>query len=187
MLGGKIDVRDVPTLEFEARRPSGANRIANVVNLASRSRRLLYRNLIASLPSLKSVCSKPEVLIVDLLLHHFLHRLIHREAAGLLPWWKLLKRFQVLAHDRLSRNKDERVLNEPFVVSARLVFGSLEGIGTKVENLGRTQRNQRLHPDLQAVSGLFHEDDLVLIETKASEIAVVGPIKELAALVGTVG
>ena len=47
----------------------------------------------------------------------------------------------MLSNDRLRRNQHKRVLNEPFVIPACLVFGTLEGIGTQVENLRRAQRD----------------------------------------------
>ena len=80
-------------------------------------------------------------LIACFLLHEFLHGLVDREAAWLLPRWKLLEGCEMLSNDRLRRHKHKHVLNEPFVITAGLVFGTLEGIGTQVENLGRTQRD----------------------------------------------
>ena len=80
-------------------------------------------------------------LIACFLLHEFLHGLVDREAAWLLPRWELLEGCEMLSDDRLRRNKHKRVLNEPFVISACLVFRTLEGVGPQVENLGRAQRD----------------------------------------------
>ena len=35
----------------------------------------------------------------------------------------------MLPHDRLRRDQDERVLDEPFVIGAGLVVPKLEGVG----------------------------------------------------------
>src|ERR1700730_8009922 len=122
-------------------------------------------------------------LITAFLIHQLLHGLVDREAARLLPRWKLLESLQVLRDDRLRRNQDEHVLDEPFDVVARLVLGTLEWIGAQVEQLGRAQRDQRLHPDLKAMRRLFHEHRLVLVVAQAGEIAVIGPVEELASLI----
>jgi hypothetical protein len=39
----------------------------------------------------------------------------------------------MLSDDRLCGNKHERVLNQPFVIPACLMFGTLEGIGPQVK------------------------------------------------------
>jgi hypothetical protein len=69
------------------------------------------------------------------------HGLIDREASRFLPRRKLLEGAQMLPHDRLRWNEYKGVLNEPFVIPACLVFGTLEGIGPQVEDLGRAQRD----------------------------------------------
>src|ERR1700693_27707 len=77
------------------------------------------------------------------------------------------------------------MLEDPFVVITLLVFGALEWIGTQVEQLGRTQLNQRLHPDLEALRWLLHEHRLVLVVAEACEVAVIGPVIKFVALVGS--
>ncbi len=52
----------------------------------------------------------------------------------------------MLTHNRLRRNQDEYVLDEPFDLVARLVLGALERIGAQIEQLGRAQRDQRREP-----------------------------------------
>ena len=81
------------------------------------------------------------LLIVALLLHHKIHGLVDREAARLLTRWELLECCKVLTDDCLRRNQYKRVLNEPFVISACLVFGTLERIGAQIEYLRRAQRD----------------------------------------------
>ena len=53
-----------------------------------------------------------------------------------------------------------------------------------MKQLWRTQRNKRLHPDLEAVRRLFHEHCLVLVVTQAGEVTIVSPVEELAARIG---
>src|SRR5438132_7165886 len=125
----------------------------------------------------------PTRLIAALLSHQHFHGLADREAAWLLPRRELLERLQVLRHDRLRRNQDEQVLDEPFVVVARLLIRTLERVGTQVEQLGRAQRDQGLHPNLQPMRLLLHEHCLVLVVAQPGEVAVVGPVEELATLV----
>src|ERR1700730_937338 len=121
-------------------------------------------------------------LVAALLPHQHFHGLVDREAARLLPRWELLERLQVLRHDRLRRYQDKDVLDEPSDVIAGLLLRPLERVGAQVEQLWRAQRDQRLHPDLQAVCVLLHEHGLVLVIAQPGEVAVVGPIEELAAL-----
>ena len=123
-------------------------------------------------------------LIAAFLSRHLLQGLIDRETARLLPRRKLLECGQELADDRLGRDQDEDVFNEPSVVTTRLMFCTLEWVGAQVEELGCPQRNKRLHPDLKAVRRLFHEHGLVLVVTQAGEVAVVSPVEELAARIG---
>ena len=123
-------------------------------------------------------------LIAAFLVHQHLHGLVDREAAGLLPRRELLERLQVLRHDRLCRYQDKHVIDKPSDVVAGLLFRPLERVGAQVEQLWRAQWDQWLHPDLQSVRLLFHEHRLVLIVTQPGEVAVIGPVKELAALVG---
>ena len=73
------------------------------------------------------------------------------------------------------------MLNEPGVISAGLVLGALERIGPQVEDLWRAKRHKRLHPDFQPIRLLLQECDLVLVEAQAGEIAIIGPVEELAA------
>jgi hypothetical protein len=63
-----------------------------------------------------------------------------RDATWLLPWRELQERLYVLCHDRLCRNHDKQVLDEPFDVIARLFLRPLERVGTQIEQLGRVQR-----------------------------------------------
>src|SRR5208282_5866571 len=67
---------------------------------------------------------------------------------------------------------------------AGLLFRTLERVGTQIEQLGRAQLNQWLHPNLQAVRLLLQEHRLVLVVAEPGEVAIVGPVEELAALVG---
>ena len=89
------------------------------------------------------------------------------------------------ADERLRRNQDEQVLDEPSVVIAGLLFGTLERVGAQIEQLWRAQLDQGLHPDLEAMRRLFHEHGLVLVVAQSGEVAVIGPVEEFVALVGT--
>ena len=76
------------------------------------------------------------LLITALLLHQFFHGLIDREAAGLLPRWKLLECCEMLPDDRLRRDQYKQVLNEPFVIGACFVFRALERSDRRLKILG---------------------------------------------------
>jgi len=89
----------------------------------------------------------------------------------------------MLRHERLCGDQHEGMLDEPPHVVARLVLAPLERIGTQVEQPGHAELHQRLGPDIEAVRPLFQEHRLPLLVTKAGEVAVVGPVEELAALV----
>jgi hypothetical protein len=89
-----------------------------------------------------------------------------------------------VAHDRLRRNQDKHVLDEPFDVITRLLFGALERVRAQVEQLWRAQRDQWLHPHFQIVRRLFHKHRLILIVTQSAEIAIVGRPALVRALAG---
>ena len=78
-----------------------------------------------------------------------------RDATWLLPWRELQERLYVLCHDRLCRNHDKQVLDEPFDVIARLFLRPLERVGTQIEQLGRAQRLFD-SPSRPAISGRAH-------------------------------
>ena len=90
----------------------------------------------------------------------------------------------MLADDRLSGHEHERMLDEPPDIVAGLVLATLERIGSKVEQLWHPQLDQRLRPHLKPMRLLFHEHSLPLVVAKTGKVAVVGPVEELAALVG---
>ncbi len=89
----------------------------------------------------------------------------------------------MLSHDRLRRDDHECVLDEPSHVVAGFVLRPLERIGAQIEQHWKAQLNHRLLPDTEALGLLFEEHRLPLIVAKASKVAVVGPVEELAALV----
>src|ERR1700730_15501153 len=115
---------------------------------------------------------------------HF-HRLLDRERAGSLTWWKLHKAREMLAHDPLRRDDHKSVLNEPWNVIAGLVLGPLERIGAQIEQHGQPQLYHRLLPHRKTFGLLFEENCLPLIIAEAGQVAVIGPVEELAALVRT--
>ena len=63
----------------------------------------------------------------------------------------------------------------------------LERVGAQIDEKRRAQRHQRLLPDVKALVLLLEEHDLPLIVAQAGEVAVVGPVEELLALVGPAG
>ena len=79
-------------------------------------------------------------LIAALRVRQLFHSLVDREGSRPLARRELLKRLNVLRHDRLRWNQDEQVLGEPFDVIARLLFGTLKGVSAQVEELRRAQR-----------------------------------------------
>src|SRR5471030_1851940 len=117
---------------------------------------------------------------------HF-QRLLDREGAGPLTWWKLHKARQMLADDPLRRDDHKRVLNEPSHVIAGLVLRPLERIGAQIEQHGQPQLYHRLLPYSDAFGLLLKENSLPLIVTEAGQVAVVGPVEELSALVRALG
>ena len=62
--------------------------------------------------------------------------LINREATGLLPRRELLKRSQVLAYNRLSRDQDEQMLDEPLVVVTGLCSARSNGSERRLNIFG---------------------------------------------------
>src|SRR5215467_4717695 len=122
-------------------------------------------------------------LVVGRRVPEFLHDLLDREAGWPLTWRELLEACHVLRYERLRRQQHESVLDEPAHVIARLVLAPLERIGAQVEQPGRTQRHQRLHPDIETMRLLLHEHSLPILVAKTGKVAVVGPVKELATLV----
>jgi hypothetical protein len=63
------------------------------------------------------------------------------------------------------------------------VLGALEGVGTQIEQLRQAQLLQGLRPDVESLGPLFHEHRFPIVVAETGEIAVVGPIEELTALV----
>ena len=120
------------------------------------------------------------------LLHQHFHRLFHGEATRPLTWRELAEGRNVLADYRLGGNEDPQVFDEPPYVVAGLDFRPLEWVGDAVEQLGCAQGHEWLHPDLQAMRRLFHENHFILIVAQPSQVAIIGPVEELAALVRTV-
>jgi hypothetical protein len=68
-------------------------------------------------------------LVDAILVPHLILGLIDREATGLLARRIFLERRQKLSDDRLRRDQDEDVLDEPFDIIARLLLGPLEQVG----------------------------------------------------------
>jgi hypothetical protein len=68
-------------------------------------------------------------LVGAFLVPHLILGLIDREATGLLARRIFLERRQKLSDDRLRRDQDEDVLDEPFDIIARLLLGPLEQVG----------------------------------------------------------
>ena len=92
-----------------------------------------------------------------------------------------------MRHDRLRGRHHEHALDVPFLVLAQFDVRLLEWVGAKVEHKRRAQRRERLLPDAKPLVLLLEEDDLPLIVAKARQVAVVGPVEELPALVVAAG
>ena len=114
----------------------------------------------------------------------FLHGLFDREGAGSLAWREFLETQEMLSYHRLRREKYKGVLDEPSHVVTRLVLGPLERIRAQVKQHREAQLNERLLPDIEAFGLLLQEDRLPLFVAKTGQIAVIGPVEKLAALVG---
>src|ERR1700722_3019097 len=117
---------------------------------------------------------------------HF-QRLLDRERPGSLTWRKLHKARQMLAHDPLRGDDYKRVLNEPSHVIAGLVLGPFERIGAQIEQHGQPQLYHRLLPYRKTFGLLLEENCLPLIIAEAGQVAVIGPVEELAPLVRALG
>jgi hypothetical protein len=74
------------------------------------------------------------LLIARWRIDRLLHRLLEGERSGALPSWKLLKTLQILANDRLSRNKHENMFDEPFHIINRRDFRSFEWVCAQIES-----------------------------------------------------
>src|SRR5262245_3481327 len=158
---------------------SGPQNVASSTNVESRTRRLIPQD-----GAIGCMFDPPcSWLIAGRRVPELLHGLLDREAARLLARGELLKALEVLRHERLRRDEHEDMLDEPSHVVARLVLAPLERVGAQVEQSGHAQLHQRLGPDIEAMRPLLQEHGLPLLVAQAGEVAVVGPIEELAALV----
>src|SRR5262249_2854686 len=83
-------------------------------------------------------------LIVGRRVPEFLHDLFDREAAGSLTRRELL----CATSDCAGSSTKACSMNQSHVI-ARLLLAALERIGAQVEQPGRTQLHQRLHPDIE--------------------------------------
>src|SRR6266567_4734508 len=133
-------------------------------------------------------CSSPfrramTMLIARRRVPELLHGVLDRERAWLLAGLELLEACKMLRHERLCRDEHKGVLDEPSHVVARLVLSPLERVGAQVEQHGQAQLHHRLRPDIEAMRLLLQEHRLPLLVAKAGEVAVIGPVEELAALV----
>jgi transcriptional regulator of acetoin/glycerol metabolism len=89
--------------------------------------------------------------------HHRFHYTVEVEAAGLLPWRKLLEALQPL-RDKCARGcEDEPVVGKPSLIVHADVLRELERIHAQVVDHGGAQRCEGLLPDVQAV-GLIESE-----------------------------
>ena len=72
------------------------------------------------------------------------------------------------------------MVDAPLGVADGMV-GPLKRIRAKVVELGKTQRDERLLPDIEALCALLSEDDLPIVVTQRDERAVVVEVEELVA------
>src|ERR1700677_3923239 len=130
------------------------------------------------------LATRPNRSIVAMLgVLEFLYCVADREAAGLLARREVLQGLQFLGHDRLRRGHHEHALDVPFLVLAGFEVRLLERVRAQVEQQRRAQRHKRFLPDAKPLVLLLEEDHLPLVVAQAREVAVVGPVEELAALV----
>src|ERR1700730_2504444 len=128
-------------------------------------------------------CSAEPLLIAGWRQPQLFQRLLDRERTGSLARWELYEARQMLSHDRLRRDDHERVLDEPPHVVAGFVLCPLERVRAQIKQHGKPQLHHWLLPYTEAFGLLFEEHRFPLIITKASQVAVVGPVEELAAFV----
>src|ERR1700752_2740486 len=100
------------------------------------------------------------------------------EAAGSLPRREFSEARDVLRHNRLRRDKQEGVIDEPAHIISGFVLGPLKRIGAQVEYPGQAQLYQRFGPDVQSLRSLLHERGLPLQVAQAREVTVVRPVEE---------
>ena len=89
----------------------------------------------------------------------------------------------MLSDQLLSRKQKECMLDEPAHIISCFVLGPLEWIGAQVEQQRHSELHQRLGPNIEAFGTLLEEDGLPLIVAQAGQVAIVGPVEELMALV----
>src|SRR5438034_1247923 len=77
------------------------------------------------------------------------------------------------------------MLDEPPDVITGFMLSPLERVGSEVEQRRQAKLNHRLRPHVEAMGLLFQENGLPLLVAQTREVAVIGPVEELAALVGT--
>src|SRR5208282_1552791 len=102
-------------------------------------------------------------LVAALWLHQHFHRFTDRKTARLLPRWKLSESCNVPADNRLCRDQNEQVLDEPFVIVAGLFFRTLERIGSQIKQFGCAELDERLHPNFKPMSVLLQKYGFVLV------------------------
>ena len=91
----------------------------------------------------------------------------------------------MLSDDRLRGDEHEGMLDEPLDVVAGFMLRPFERVGSEVEKRWQAQLDHWLRPDVEPMSLLFQEDGLPLVIAQPGQVAVVGPVEEFAALIGT--
>src|SRR5271157_249771 len=116
-------------------------------------------------------------------LHQLFHRLVDREAGGLLPGRELFERHQHLTDNILNREGDEGAAIPPVIVVYTLIT-PLERVDGEVEEDWRAERGEWSSPDLDPLRLLNEEVDLEPLVTHGQQVAVVAEIEELLTLAG---
>ncbi len=105
--------------------------------------------------------------------HHF----VQRKAARRLPRREIDVGLQVPDHESLGRHERKGMLDTPPVVVTGDMLGDLERISPQVDELGETQRYQRILPHIETFGPLLHEHKLPAIIAQRGEISVVRPVE----------
>ena len=82
-------------------------------------------------------------------------------------------------HTILGRDQQKGVVYHPVPVGVGSDVGPLKGVGAQVKDLGYPESHQRLRPNRTgALHPLFHEDELPVVVTQASQVAIVAEIEK---------
>src|SRR5689334_19295673 len=102
---------------------------------------------------------------------------IDAEARWFLPRREFRECLQELPDDLLRRHEHEHTVSHPLAVEDGFLT-PLEWIASEIEQLWRSEPNERILPDGEAFAALLEEVHLPLIDAQRHQVAVVAPVHD---------